>query len=243
VKAPFDGAIGDTYLSQKGFAIAIDGPGGVGKSTTARRVAEILGMTYIDTGAMYRAVALHNIRSGKDLHNETAVEESLNNLEICFRDQHLFINNEDVTEAVRTQTVSDGASVVASYKAVREKLSYQQKHMANTGQVVMDGRDIGSHVLPQAQVKIYLDADLDTRSARRTEELEAKGLTVDLNKIREETIIRDERDKKRAHSPLVQTADAIYIDNSNLSPDEVVALIVDVARKARKEEINALHCN
>ena len=227
-------------MSQKGFAIAIDGPGGVGKSTAARRVAEILGMTYIDTGAMYRAAALHNIRKGIDLHDKTAVEKSLDQLEIYLRDQRLFINNEDVTEAIRTQVISEGASVIASYKAVREKLSSQQKHMANTGQVVMDGRDIGSHVLPWAQVKIYLDADLETRAARRAEELEAKGFPSDFSKIKEETIIRDERDKKREYSPLVQTADAIYINSSNLNPDEVVDLIVAAAQKARKEENNAL---
>jgi len=213
-----------------GFAVAIDGPVGVGKSTTARNVANMLGMTYIDTGAMYRAVALHNIRAGTNLHDESAVTASLPGIDIALSHtngkQRISLNGEDITGDIRTQAISEGASVVASYARVREKLVSEQKKLAATGQVVMDGRDIGSHVLPQAQVKIYLDADVDTRAARRAADLASKGHPADMAQIREETIMRDKRDKTRAHSPLVKAADAVCIDTSLMTPDEVMKKIV-----------------
>jgi len=206
--------------------VAIDGPVGVGKSTIARLVAEKLGMTYIDTGAMYRAVALHNIHRGADLNNQAQVESSLKDISIELKmrngTQRIYLNNKDVTENIRTQAVSEGASQVAAHKLVREKLVSQQKRMAENGKVVMDGRDIGSQVLPWAQVKIYLDAHLDVRARRRQADLEAKGEPADFEAIRKETIIRDTRDKNRPISPLIQTPDAIYIDTGKMSPDEVV---------------------
>ena len=216
-----------------GFAVAIDGPVGVGKSTTARHVANKLGMTYIDTGAMYRAVALYNIRAGTNLYDEAAVTASLPDISIVLSHskgkQRISLNGEDITDAIRTQAISEAASVVASYAPVREKLVSEQKALALAGQVVMDGRDIGSHVLPWAQVKIYLDADVDTRAARRSMDLTAKGQPVDMAKIREETIIRDQRDKTRDHSPLIQAPDAILIDTSNMTPEEVTKKIISIA--------------
>jgi len=216
-----------------GFAVAIDGPGGVGKSTTARQVANRLGMTYIDTGAMYRAVALYNMRNAVNLYDQPAVIASLPSIDITMHKQHIILNGEDITQDIRTQAVSEGTSVIASYAPVREKLVTEQQKLAATSQVVMDGRDIASHVLPWAQVKIYLDAEVDVRVQRRAADLAAKGQPVDITQIRQETIIRDERDKTRIHSPLIQTPDAIYIDTSNMTPEEVVECIVVHIHSAR----------
>ena len=212
-----------------GFAVAIDGPVGVGKSTTARMVAQKLGMTYIDTGAMYRAVALYNIEHGIDLTNANKLEASLPHISIELRHiegtQRVYLNGQDVTNAIRTQEISESASVVAAYKQVREKLVAQQKQMALLGKIVMDGRDIGSHVLPWAQVKIYLDASIEIRTKRRMGDLEAKGQPANFEKIRQETIIRDHRDKTRPVSPLMQANDAIYIDTGDMTPKEVAEKI------------------
>ena len=227
------------FTPHHGFAVAIDGPVGVGKSTQARNVANKLGMTYIDTGAMYRAVALYNIHAGTDPHNEAAIAASLPDINISLSHaggkQHIFLNGEDITNSIRTQSIAEAASVVASYALVREKLVTEQKKLAATGHVVMDGRDIGSHVLPWAQVKIYLDADIDTRAARRAADLVAKGQQVDMAQIREETIIRDQRDKTRTHSPLVQAHDAIRIDTSHMTPEETTAEIVSHINAARRK--------
>ena len=216
-----------------GFAVAIDGPGGVGKSTNAKAVAYRLGMTYIDTGAMYRAVALYATRQGINLHDEAAIAASLPNINIFLHKQQILLNGEDITLDIRTQAISESTSIIASYIPVREKLVAEQKKLAVTGEIVMDGRDIASQVLPWAQVKIYLDADIDVRAARRAADLAAKGHPADIIKIREEIITRDHRDKTRAHSPLIRTPDAIYIDTSNMTPGEVVERIVGHIQSAR----------
>ncbi|MCL2216913.1 MAG: (d)CMP kinase [Defluviitaleaceae bacterium] len=225
-------------MIKTGFAVAIDGPVGVGKSTTARIVAENLGMTYIDTGAMYRAVALFCLERGINLHDGLAVGSALTDIEIHLRLmgglQRVYLRDgdkrRDITTDIRTQVISEGASVVAAHQAVRDKLVSQQKQLAATGRVVMDGRDIGSQVLPWAQVKIYLDASTDIRTRRRVLDLEAKGLPAEFEKVRQETIIRDERDKNRANSPLIRTPDAIYIDTGDMRPDEVVEKIVNIIK-------------
>jgi len=221
-------------MTKQGFAVAIDGPVGVGKSTTARMVAVKLGMTYIDTGAMYRTVALYLLERGINLY-AAQVETYLDDIDIDLRYenglQHVYLNNRDVTTDIRTQAVSEGASVVAAHKSVREKLVAQQKQLAATGRVVMDGRDIGSHVLPWAQVKIYLDADLDIRAKRRALDLEANGQPADFEEIRRETIVRDERDINRVNSPLIRTPDAVNIDTGLMTRDEVVATIVNIVNK------------
>ncbi|MCL2372288.1 MAG: (d)CMP kinase [Defluviitaleaceae bacterium] len=220
----------------KGFAIAIDGPVGVGKSTTARLVAQKLGMIYIDTGAMYRAVAYYNMKQKIDLTNSTKLAESMKKIHIALThisgEQRVYLNGEDITNEIRTQEISNNTSVVAAHKTVREHLVAQQEKMAETGKIVMDGRDIGSQVLPWAQVKIYLDAAIETRAARRQADLEAKGQEAIYACILEETKIRDHRDKTRQISPLVQAPDAIYIDNSNLTTEEVAEQIVSHANTA-----------
>ena len=219
-----------------GFAIAIDGTMGVGKSTAAKLLAQMLGITYIDTGAMYRAVALYNVQNGTELSNPTAVESSLQNINIDLRyaegAQRVFLNGQDVTGLIRTQEISDVTSqYVAVNEAVRQKLVAQQQEMAKTGAVVMDGRDIGSRVLPWAQVKIYLDASPQIRAHRRTLELESKGQPANYETVLEETILRDERDKSRQISPLVQTPDAILIDTGHMTPREVAAKIAEIVKE------------
>ncbi|MCL2840732.1 MAG: (d)CMP kinase [Defluviitaleaceae bacterium] len=225
-------------MTNAGFAVAIDGPVGVGKSTTARIVAEKLGMTYIDTGAMYRAVAFFCTARGVDIHNETTVKSVLKDIDIHLRIesglQRLYLlednKRRDITDDIRTQEASENASVVAAHKCVREKLVAQQKQLAATGRVVMDGRDIGSHVLPWAQVKIYLDASTEIRAKRRCLDLEAKGQPAEFEKVCEETKIRDYRDKTRENSPLIRTPDAHYIDTGKMTREEVVDNIVNIAK-------------
>ena len=219
----------------QGFAIAIDGPGGVGKSTTARLVAQLLGITYIDTGAMYRAVAFYNLQNGIDISNPGKLEESLQSVNIELRytndTQRVHLNGQDISDFIRTQEISGLTPIVAANEAVREKLVTLQQKMAKRGAVVMDGRDIGSQVLPWAQVKIYLDAPPEIRARRRMLDLEGKGQPADYEQILQEIILRDHRDKTRPISPLVQTPDAIYIDTANMSPQQVAEKIASYAKE------------
>jgi len=213
------------------FAIAIDGPVGVGKSTTAKLVAQMLKINYIDTGAMYRTVALYGIQNGIDLSNPAELEDSLRNIEVNLFHingvQRVDLNGTDVTDLLRTQEISDATSrLVAVNPVVREKLIEKQRQIAKTSAVVMDGRDIGSYVLPNADVKIYLDAAPEVRARRRTLEMEAKGQPADFNRILQETIERDERDKNRPIAPLVRTPDAICIDTAEMTPEDVAKKII-----------------
>jgi len=223
-----------TIPHSTGFAVAVDGPGGVGKSTAARRVAKRLNMTYIDTGAMYRAVALYNIRQGTDPQNETAIVASLLHINITLDKQQILLNGEDVTKSIRTQEISEYTSVISPYAPVRKKLIAVQQKFAASGEVVMDGRDIGSQVLPWAQVKIYLDADVSIRAQRRASELAAKGQPADITKILEEIKTRDHRDKTRDNSPLIRTDDAIYIDTGHMTLEEVIDKIIANIHAARR---------
>ena len=211
---------------QAPFAVAIDGPAGSGKSTTARQVAKILGFTYIDTGAMYRTVALHNTQIGTDLHNQAAIAATLSQIDITLKGRNVYLNGQDVTAQIRTQAISDATSIIAACPAVRIFLAQKQKQIAQAGNTVMDGRDIGSHVLPWAQVKVYLDAAPEVRATRRANELAAKGQPADFGKILAEIKERDRRDTSRDHSPLIRTADAEYIDTGQLSIEETVDKII-----------------
>jgi len=220
----------------KGFAIAIDGPMGVGKSTVAKMLAKMLGFTYIDTGAMYRAVAYYNLKNEIDLSNQSAVASTMQNISISLRTvdgvQHIYLNGQDITGLIRTQEISAITSQnIATNPAVREELVEQQRKMAATSSVVMDGRDIGSHVLPNAKIKIYLDAAPEIRARRRTLELESKGQPADFAQVLTETIQRDYIDKTRPVSPLIQTPDAILIDTGELTPHEVAEKIAAFAAK------------
>lgn len=208
------------------YKIAIDGPSGTGKSTTAKILAKDLSFIYIDTGAMYRAVGLYCYRNNIDIDNEEDVVKSLDNIKIniFYKDgnQEIELNGEIVSKEIRENHISKCASVVSQYKEVRERLVALQQELAKKNSVIMDGRDIGTVVLPDADLKIYLVASNDVRAERRYKELIEKGQDVDLEKIKEELKERDFRDSNRENSPLKQADDAILLDNSNMTIEEVV---------------------
>jgi cytidylate kinase len=213
--------------------VAIDGPAGAGKSTIARSVADRLGFLYIDTGAMYRAVALWAIRaniSDSDMHK---LEHLAREAEITFEPgtRRVLLNGEDVTEAIRTPQVSAAASKVSAVPAVRRALVEKQREMGTRANVVMEGRDIGSIVFPDAKVKIFLDAETQVRAGRRTNELRDRGHTAAVSATLLDIEERDLRDRSRAESPLVQAPDAVYLDSSNLSIKEVEEAILKLIRE------------
>ncbi len=209
--------------------IAIDGPAGAGKSTVAKLVAKELNMIYVDTGALYRAIALYLIRNGIDGDDEAAVGTALSDIRISMSHeadgQHIFLNSDDVTGQIRTEAVGNMASKTSAYAAVRQKLLSLQQNIAKEYDVVMDGRDIGTTVLPDAEVKIFLTASVDVRAKRRFDELTAKGETCDYDKIAADIAARDEQDRTRALSPLKQADDAFLLDSSSLTIEEVVSAI------------------
>jgi len=221
------------------LTVAIDGPSGAGKSTVAREVAAITGSIYVDTGAMYRAVALHNIRNGVSPSNKAVIEASLPDISIDItydsqNNQRLILGGEDVTEALRTQQVAEGSSIVASYQAVRLKLVELQQALAKKYSVVMDGRDIGTHVLPNAQVKIYLDASLEERARRRMLELQRKGAAAEYETVKKEVETRDHRDMNRAYAPLVRAENAVYINSDGINAEGISRMIIQETEKARE---------
>ena len=218
----------------KKINIAIDGPSGVGKSTIADIVAEKLGMKHLDTGAMYRCVAYYCLTQKIDLNDEKAVEQAIEHIQIRLTpDNKVYLNDEDVSLQIRTDEVSLGASCVSKYQAVRTFLVDEQRKMAETGNVILDGRDIGTCVLPDAQVKIYLTASSATRAKRRYDELTEKGVSCDLAEIEKDIIDRDYRDMHRETSPLRQAEDAVLVDSSEMNIDEVVDAIYQVYSEAR----------
>lgn len=210
--------------------IAIDGPAGAGKSTVAKRVAAELNMIYVDTGALYRAIALYLFDNFIDGNDEAAVEAALPAIRIEMRHdnggQHIILNGNDVTGNIRTEAVGNMASKTSAYAAVRRKLLSLQQDIAKENDVVMDGRDIGTTVLPDADVKIFLTASVEVRAKRRYDELTAKGESCDFDKIAADIAARDEQDRTRALSPLKQADDAYLLDSSGLSVDEVTAAII-----------------
>ena len=210
--------------------IAIDGPAGAGKSTVSKIVAAKLGYTYIDTGAMYRAVGLKLLRSGKPL-NENILTELVSDIEIKLDESaKVFLDDEEVTKEIRTPEVSKLASDVSKFGFVRKKLTELQREMAAKGSVIMDGRDIGTQVLPNADLKIFMTATLHERAKRRFEELKAKGQDVNLDAVESEIALRDKQDSEREIAPLKQADDAILLDTTNLTVDEVVTKILELAK-------------
>ncbi|MCI5680242.1 MAG: (d)CMP kinase [Bacteroidales bacterium] len=224
----------------KRFAIAVDGPAGSGKSTVAKMVARKLGIIYVDTGAMYRTVALHCTQENIPLEEEAAVVAALDGLNMRIQPdtegQRIFLNEEDVTAKIRTAEIGKGASVVAAYQKVRERMVELQQEMAREQSVIMDGRDIGTVVLPHAEVKIYLDAGVEERARRRVGELEAKGETADFEEIKKMIIQRDYNDMHREHSPLKKAEDAISLDSTGMSIEEVLQAILDITAERVKEK-------
>ncbi len=216
------------------FNVAIDGPAGAGKSTIAKRVAREKNYIYVDTGAMYRAMALYLLRLGVFPEDSDKIAKACMQADISIEyqkgEQVVLLNGENVNAFLRTEEVGNMASYSSAVPAVREKLVELQRKLAKTTDVVMDGRDIASVVLPDADVKVYLTASSHTRAKRRYMELIEKGETADLEKIEQDIIERDYRDMHREHSPLVQAEDAVLIDSSNLTIEEVTERILALCR-------------
>jgi CMP/dCMP kinase len=219
-------------LTDKRIIVAIDGPAGAGKSTLARRVAAKLGFVYINTGAIYRAVALWAVRlavSTSDMHRlEQLAKEA--KIELTVGEPRVLLNDEDVTEAIREPEIAAAASQVSAVPAVRRALLSVQRAMAEKSSVVMEGRDIGSVVFPQAQVKIFLDADPGERARRRALELQNAGSPVNVESVAGEMQQRDQRDRTRSEAPLVQAPDAELVDTTGLSLEEVEEVILRLIR-------------
>ncbi len=219
------------------FNVAIDGPAGAGKSTVARAVARQLEMIYVDTGAMYRAMALYMLREKVALEDVEGIVEKCQHADISIRyengTQVVLLNGENVNPFLRTEEVGNAASVVSPIAEVREKMKRLQKELAAKNDCVMDGRDIGTCVLPKAQLKIYLTASSQVRAERRYLELAAKGEQGDIAKIRADIEERDYRDMHRENSPLTQAEDAIFLDTSHITAEEAVEAILKLCRERR----------
>lgn len=217
--------------------IAIDGPAGAGKSSIAKLVAKKLSFVYVDTGAMFRTVAYYFLSQGKDPSDAEMVTEECEKISISieYKDgaQHIFLDGTDVSTEIRQEEVGKNASVVAKNQAVRNRLLALQRQMAEKQDVIMDGRDIGTVVLPDAQVKIYLTASASIRAERRYKELVEKGETCNLKKIEEDIIARDEQDMNREIAPLKQAEDAVLVDSSYMTIEEVVDKIIEIVEKVQ----------
>ncbi|MBQ8489503.1 MAG: (d)CMP kinase [Pseudobutyrivibrio sp.] len=217
------------------FNVAIDGPAGAGKSTIAKAVAAKKGYVYVDTGAMYRAMALYFLRANISKDDEAKISASVDDIKVSIKyqdgAQHVILNDEDVTGLIRTEEVGNMASATSVYGAVRTKLVALQQELAKTTDVIMDGRDIGTVVLPNADVKVFLTASVECRAKRRFDELKAKGENPDFDKIAKDIEERDYRDSHREISPLKQAEDATLVDSSDMTIDEVVDAIINLCNK------------
>lgn len=222
------------------YNIAIDGPAGAGKSTIAKMAAKKLGFIYVDTGAMYRAMALYILRQGIDRGDEEAVGRACKDMDISLRYengvQQVWLNGEDVSGLIRTEEVGQTTSAISVYAPVRQKLLQLQQELARTNNVIMDGRDIGTCVLPHAQTKIYLTASSHVRAVRRFKELEEKGQMCNLEEIEQDIIERDYRDMHREIAPLKQAEDAVLIDSSHMTIDQVSDAIIKAAGERGLED-------
>ncbi len=223
-----------------GFQIAIDGPAGAGKSTIAKLVAGRLGFTYMDTGAMYRAVGLLFDAQEKFPEGSEEIQKVCDaaNIDIKFIDgsQRIFLNGEDVSDLIRTEHAGNTASFVSTFPEVRTRLVALQQELSRTCDVVMDGRDIGTVVLPNADLKIFMEADIRVRAQRRFDQLREKGETPDMEQIIKDLEARDHQDRNRAVSPLKQADDAILIDTSDMNREEVTEEILRLYRKVKNGE-------
>ncbi len=217
------------------FNIAIDGPAGAGKSTVAKRAAKELGFIYVDTGAMYRTIALFLMRGAVDIQDPEALQKALDQIEISIQYeggvQHMILNGEDVTGLIRNAEVSEAASKSSAIPAVRKKLLDMQRDMAAKMNVLMDGRDIGTEILPNADLKIYLTASVEERAKRRFLEMTQKGEKCTMDEVRADIEERDYRDMHRDIAPLKQAEDAVYLDTSDMGPEQAVAKIVSLAKE------------
>lgn len=224
---------------KKRIRIAIDGPAAAGKSTVAKNIAKKLNIVYIDTGAMYRAITLKALNENIDIKDEKALMEILRHTKIDLiqegNEQRVLLDNEDVTKDIRKQNVTNTVPFVAEHPEVRKELVKRQRQLADSKSVVMDGRDIGTHVLPNAELKIFLVASVEERAKRRHKENLEKGFPSNLEELIKEIKERDERDSNRATSPLIKAEDAIAIDTTSLSIEEVTEKILNEAKKISNE--------
>ena len=209
------------------FTVAIDGPAGSGKSTIAKIVCKELGFTHIDTGAMYRAVGLYALNKNVDIYDEEKVNNILDEIDIRYVDGKIYLNGTDVSGVIRTPEVSNAASRVSSYKLVREKLVYLQQKASENGMYILDGRDIGYKVLPNANLKVFLTASIDCRAERRFKELP----NANLEEIKEQIKIRDHNDSTRKESPLKMADDAILVDTTEMTIEEVSNKIISLIKE------------
>lgn len=219
-----------------GYNVAVDGPAGAGKSTIAKLVAKKMGYIYVDTGAMYRGLAIHFLKKGVNPEEKEAVVEACRDAEVTIGYesgvQQIYLNGENVTDMLRTEEVGNMASRTSAIPEVREKLLELQRSLAREKDVIMDGRDIGTNILPDADVKIYLTASVETRAKRRYDELKEKGESCDLGEIARDIKDRDERDMTREIAPLKKAEDAVLVDSSDMSIEEVVSEICSLCRRA-----------
>lgn len=221
---------GMRMMDRTQMRIAIDGPAAAGKSTVARMIAEKLHFTYIDTGAMYRALTLKALQEKVDVNNETELLKTLKHTQIELiqrnSNQLIFLDNKDVTLEIRSDQITKNVSIVAKHRLIREEMVKRQRELAKNGRVVMDGRDIGTHVIPDAELKIFLIASVEERAIRRHKENLQKGFKSDLSRLKKEIEERDFRDMNRAVAPLIKANDAIEIDTTSLTIKNVVDLII-----------------
>ena len=221
-----------------GFNIAIDGPAGAGKSTIARRTAQELSFIYVDTGALYRALAVFLVDEGVSPEDTEKVGEAVKSVKVSIAyengEQQVLVNGKNVTDRLRAESVGNMASTISAIPAVRAALLDLQRDLAKAHDVLMDGRDIGTNVLPDAELKIYLTASVETRAERRYRDLQEKGVEKALSEIRQEIEERDHRDMTRAIAPLKQAEDAVYLDTSHMNIDEVVEAIRKLYRERKK---------
>lgn len=222
----------------KKIQIALDGPAGAGKSTIAKQLAARLDYVYIDTGAMYRAVTLAALEQSLDLNNGEVLGELMKSLDIRLtpgeNGQRVFIGDREVTDAIRSIEITNNVSFVARQKEVRVALVTAQRKLAERGGIVMDGRDIGTVVLPDAELKVFLTATVEERAARRHRENIARGMDSDIAILQEEIALRDKRDSEREVSPLRQADDALYLDTTEMTIDEVVVRLMELAEGVLK---------
>ncbi|HEU5139838.1 MAG TPA: (d)CMP kinase [Bacillales bacterium] len=215
--------------------IAIDGPAAAGKSTVAKIVARRLSYLYIDTGAMYRALTLKTLQIGLDPEDGISVkkllEDSVIDLESGFEKQTVWLDGTDVTDSIRSDKVSNQVSLVAKHKEVREEMVKRQRVLAEEGGVVMDGRDVGTHILPKAEVKIFLSASVQIRAKRRYDENLKKGISSDLKQMEADIALRDRRDSERETAPLMKAKDAIEVDTTSLSIEEAADMIMRIVKE------------
>ena len=217
-----------------GYNVAIDGPAGAGKSTIAKRIAKEMGFVYVDTGAMYRALAIHFLKEGLKPEDTERIKVACENAEVTIQYengvQQVYLNGENVTGMLRQEVVGNMASVSSAIPEVRAKLLSLQRDLAASQDVVMDGRDIGTNILPNADVKVYLTASVEERARRRYKELQEKGIDCNLEEIAHDIEERDTRDMNREIAPLRQAADATFVDSSDMNIDEVVKTIINLCK-------------